>query len=211
LGNHLASARNLLEGKRIVGFIDIPPKKRSDSEEGYRFCARWLYQRFWAIVLNQLNQWIGGINLVLPGTKSMTTVHFRVGALLADIPEFRMLAGTASDRSVRCHKSFPTFTRQAATGSSEVVTAATASDSPGPVADSEARAHHREPATVDEVHAAAGSVLEDEPEDILAQGFCADTVEAIKGGDPVYSREAVDAAASRLEEVKPESTLGRDS
>ena len=119
LGNHLASARNKPEGKRNVGFIDIPPKRGRDPTEGYRYCARALYQRFWAVGLNHLVQWMSGLTLTLPGTSTPSKVHFRVGVIIADILEFRMLAAISASQAVRCHTRFEAFNSGAAVAEEE--------------------------------------------------------------------------------------------
>jgi hypothetical protein len=104
IGNHSTDARNCQAGKTVIGIIKVPPKRSSDPQESYRYCSRFIYQAWWDCILSVMGVWEQGFYLYLPGADDPVVLRPRLGLLLGDLLEMRMIAGTSSSYSVRCYR-----------------------------------------------------------------------------------------------------------
>jgi hypothetical protein len=102
LANHLSVGRNSTAGKRLITFITIPHKRRTESDNDYRFCKQVLYLRCMEEVLKLVHFWSGGLHLKLPGDTEPHIYVPRLGVLIGDLMEVRMMLGTSSAYSARC-------------------------------------------------------------------------------------------------------------
>ena len=103
LGNHTIKARSSPTGKRLLGFIKLPNKRESDTTEDFRYCLTSLYLHYWSIIAHNVNLWIDGFLLTLPGDTEPSRIVPRMGIFMGDIVELRMLAATSAAFSIRCN------------------------------------------------------------------------------------------------------------
>ena len=102
LQNLKPGARNAPSGKILLGLLQFPTKRKSDPAKDFQFCTRTVYQTCLRVMLRDLNRVRLGIPLVLRGSPVLQHVGFRLGALVADLPELHDLLGVHAYYSVRC-------------------------------------------------------------------------------------------------------------
>lgn len=89
-------------GKSVSAVFHFPPKRETDGEEDYRMCCRILYQQWWRNILEVLELWEPGFLLRLPGKDALMTFQPRLGPLLGDLLEARLMAAVLGSFAVRC-------------------------------------------------------------------------------------------------------------
>ena len=105
LGNFSHNTCDKAAAKRFITLMEFPERRETDNEEDFRFCFSSLYLRVWDAILRLIKNWEGGFWLkTLPLTEDSEWKILvpRVGLILGDLLEMRLIAATNSAWSVRC-------------------------------------------------------------------------------------------------------------
>ena len=96
-------AHNLPEAKPIITVMSAPPQRDSDPKQRYQMSTWNLYQLQLSYVLGVMSYFPQGQWLFLPGWSKPALVVLRLGLVITDLMEARMVSGTPSNFAIACN------------------------------------------------------------------------------------------------------------